>query len=121
MEDKQKKINEQEAGLDAWDEYTSGSFLKAINVTSEDQSFEVTEISNYVDEADSSKRLRLKLKKENLEFDFDLNKTNAGKVKELGITSPKDLKGKKIYFKKVLVRNPKTGMEVEGLRIYKVE
>jgi len=118
MENETKKIDELEAGLDAWDDYISGNFLKAINVNSDQEAFGVLKVE--ISETNGEKRPRLTLKKGDNEFEFDLNKTNSKKLKELGIKSPKTLVGKSIYFTKALVRNPQTNMEVEGLRVSKV-
>lgn len=105
--------------LDSWDEFVSGNFLKAIDVDSEKDAYVCTSVS--LAERDGVDQVRLHLQRNEKENDFDLNKTNAKKIKELGIDSPKAVIGKKIYFKKALVRNPKTNAEVESLRIYKVE
>lgn len=113
--------NEQDTSLDSWDDFISGNFLKAANVNSEEEEFVVTEVSQGSDPDGQGKRVRLHLERNNQSFDFDVNKTNALKLKELGIASPKGLIGKKLSFKKVLVRNPKTNTEVDGLRIHKVE
>lgn len=107
--------------LDNWDNYVSGTFLKPINVDSDKDAFVVVDIEEIVDQRDGSIRPRLTLEKGGKEFDFDLNKTNAVFLKSQGITSPNALKGKKLSFKKALVRNPKTNLEVESLRIAKVE
>lgn len=105
--------------LDSWDSFISGSFLKAINVTNEEQPFVVTNVT--IEETEGGIKPRLQLENKETKFDFDLNKTNSLKISELGIKSPKDLIGKKIYFKKVLVRNPSTNKEVDGLRVHKVD
>lgn len=108
---------------DAWDEFISGNFIKTDNVTSENDAFICVNVSFAIDERseDKERRVRLSLERDGGKWDMDLNKTNASKCKELGIKAPKDLTGKKIYFKKVLVRNPKINKEVESLRIYKIE
>jgi len=108
---------EKQNGLGCWDNYISGSFLKAINVENENDVFVCISVEVIEEE---TPRLRTILEKQGTEWQFDLNKTNASKAKELGIQTPKDLIGKKIFFKKVLVRNPTTNQEVDGLRIYKI-
>ena len=105
--------------LDSWDEYISGNFLKAINVENENDVFVCIDVN--LIQVDNDLKIRLTLEKKGIEFLFDLNKTNAKKSKDLGIASPKALLGKKIYFKKALVRDPKKNVEVEGLRIFKIE
>lgn len=105
---------------DSWDEYISGNFIKAANIASENDAY-VGISTEEVENADGVKRVRLTLERNEIEWDFDLNKTNAKKCKELGIKTPKELIGKKFYFRKALVRNPKTNQEVESLRIWKIE
>jgi len=75
------------------------------------------EIITYRDEA----KIRTYLENNAERYIFDLNKTNATKLKELGIKSPKQTIGKILYFKKALARNPDTNKEVDSLRICKVE
>lgn len=108
----------QEKDNDSWDDYISGNFLKAINVDSENDGFVVVQIENVTEK--EIKKIRLNLERNGKEFDFDLNKTNASKLKELGIATPREVIGKVIFFKKALVRNPTTNKEVDGLRIYKI-
>ena len=111
--------------LDSWDNFTSGNFLKAADVASENDAYVCTdvEISEVTDNKTKEKRqaLRLTLQRNEKESELDLNKTNAKKLKDLGIKSPREVIGKKLYFKKALVRNPQTNVEVEGLRIWKIE
>lgn len=112
----QEKANE---NLDSWDSYASGSFLKASDVSSEEDAYVCTAVEEAGEEG--NKKPRLTLERNEREYDFDLNKTNSKKLKELNVSSPKACIGLKIYFKKALVRNPQTNQEVEGLRIWKVE
>ena len=105
--------------LDSWDDYISGNFLKAVNVENENDVFVCIDVNSI--QVDDDSKVRLTLEKKEIEFLFDLNKTNAKKAKDLGIVSPKALIGKKIFFKKALVRDPKKNVEVEGLRIFKIE
>lgn len=102
-------------------EYASGSFLKAINVQSERDEFVVTDVIETKREGTNEDVLRLTLEQGEQEFDFDLNKTNAKFLVTKGYTEPLTLVGKKLSFKKALVRNPKTNTEVEGLRICEVK
>jgi len=106
--------------LDSWDDFVSGSFLKPINIDSEKDAFVVITVDVFND-TDGSSRPRLTLERNSKQFDYDLNKINSVFIKNSGVNTPKQLVGKKLYFKKVLVRNPKTQLEVEGLRIVRVE
>lgn len=107
--------------LDNWDDYTSGAFLKAVNVNSEQDAFSIKDVEEFEDLRDNTTKPRLTLVKGDKEFIFDLNKTNAARLKELGVTGPAALKGRKLYFRKALVRNPKTNTEVDGIRIARIE
>jgi hypothetical protein len=103
--------------LDNWDKYSS-NFLKADDVKNEQDAY----VCIAVEEADDDiPKIRITLEREERDYSFDLNKTNIAKLKELGIKSPKGIIGKKLYFKKVLARNPVTNKEVDSLRIYKVD
>jgi len=110
--------NDNQKRLSSWDEYVSGNFLKAANVNSEQEAFVVKNVSEV--ERDEKPQIRLTLERNGTDWDFDVNKTNAKKLQE-SVDSPKNLVGKKIYFRKALVRNPKTNQEVESLRVSKVE
>ena len=116
--EKQMK-NETENGLGSWDTYVSGNFLKVINVQNEGEAFVCVAITEV--EQDGIKKPRLTIERNGSEWDFDLNKTNAQKCSELGIKKPRDLIGKKVYFRRALARNPTTNKEVETLRISKIE
>ena len=117
--------NEQvnEKALDSWDKYIAGNFLKAINVQSENDPFVCVNVSSIIDKRNNTEtdRVRLEVERNELAFEFDLNKENSKKLVELGVPSPRAMIGKKIYFKKALVRNPTTNKEVDSLRIWKVE
>lgn len=101
--------------LDSWNGYTGKSWLRAEDVAI-DQAFVVVG----VEEDEEDKRPVLHLQSNGLTALFNVNVTNANKLKE-SASSPRGLIGKKIYFKKVLTTSPKTKKEVETLRIEKVE
>lgn len=106
--------------LNSWDSFVSGNFLKAINVDGEQEGFICTNVEEITDSKEQKKRLRLTLEKLGaVEFEFDLNKTNASFLMKQGLKNPKEVIGYTLYFKKALVRNPKTNQEVESLRISK--
>lgn len=101
-------------------EYASGNFLKAVNIESDKDAFVVTNAEE-VKATDGREALRLTLERNGIEYEFDLNKTNIKFLVTKGYIEPMTLVSKKLYFKKALVRNPKTNMEVEGLRICDVQ
>lgn len=100
-------------------EYASGDFLKAVNVHDDKEAFVITSVSE--EKQNDREVIRLSLQKGTLEYDFDLNKTNLSFLINAGYSDPLELVSHKLYFKKALVRNPKTNAEVEGLRICKIE
>lgn len=101
-------------------EYASGNFLKAINVNSDKDEYVITNAEETKAKDKSGKEyevLRLTVQREEIEYEFDLNKTNIKFLVNKGFIEPLTLVGKKLSFKKALVRNPQTNMEVESLRI----
>jgi hypothetical protein len=106
--------------IDSWDDFTGSNFLKSIQVKNEQDAFVVIKVEIFEDD-DKSAKPRLILENNQISYIFDLNVTNSNFCKDSGITSPKLLVGKKIFFKKVLVNSPVTKKEVESLRILKIE
>ena len=119
----QKNLNEknltEKREPKSWDKYLT-NFLKSSSVESEQQDFRVANVEE-AEYDDGSVNIRLTLISGKEKFLFDLNKTNATFVKNSGVEHPKDILGKTINFKKVLVFNPTEKKEVEGLRILKVK
>lgn len=103
--------------LESWDGFLGSNFLCASDVKDEDHVFVVvgTELDT------ENQRPIFLLESGDLKTKFSLNVTNSNFVKNAGIKSPNQAIEKKITFKKVLVRNPQTKKEVEGLRILKIE
>ncbi|KKM90150.1 hypothetical protein LCGC14_1241480 [marine sediment metagenome] len=118
-EQEQSKENEQQAGLDAWDEFLAGDFLKAESVKDKDEAFTV--LSQQIVTENNERSMRIELQKTGIPkpLKLDLNKTNIKFVKSAEIT-PEGLIGKKLYFNKVETQNPK-GEPAIGIRIYKIE
>lgn len=106
--------------LDSWDKF-SGSYLKADMVKSDSDFFVCTNLNETEDDKTGNPKLQLILERENIELMFDLNKSNIQILKDLKVLAPKDLIGKKIFFNKVMARNPQLNKEVPSLRISKVE
>lgn len=105
-------------------EYASGNFLKAIDVKSENDAFVVInaeEIKRKDKVGKEYEAMCLTVERDGIEHDLDLNKTNAKWLVDKGFEDAMALVGKKLYFKKALVRNPQTGLEVEGLRICRID
>ncbi len=104
--------------LDSWDAF-SGNYLKADEVKSEKDAYVCVAVEVSGEGVDLQPVLTLE--RNELKKLFTVNKTNIKFLKSEEIDSPRDLIGHKIYFKKVRVNNPKTGDEVDGLRICKIE
>lgn len=113
--------SEENNDLNSWDDYVSGKFLKSNLVKHPDERFICISVEGVDDLKDNTKRLRLIFEKDKSELLFDLNKTNAKFIKDSGIKTPRDCIGKSFYFKKVAVIDPTKKIEVEGLRIWKIE
>ena len=99
--------------LNDWDGFLGSNFLSVDDVNDENHEFVIIGV-----ELDTENNRPICILESNgCERKFSLNVTNANFVKNAEINSPKEMIGKVITFKKVLVRNPKTRKEVEGLRI----
>lgn len=100
---------------DSWDKYTGKAWLKAEQVQDENQAFVVLSV-----DVDENERPLLELQSGEIKGSFSVNVTNACKLKEY-TNSPKNLIGKKLFFRKVVVTSPTTKKEVDTLRVTKVE
>jgi len=107
---------EQEGNIGSWDDYNSNLFLKADDVISDFQEFEIKAVENV--KFEDRNKIRLHLKSSSKDYMFDLNKTNTNYLQDnSGVDEPGQLVGKKIKFRKVMVTNPTTKKEQESLRI----
>lgn len=104
---------------DNWDAF-GGTFLKAQDVKGTDEAYIVVNVST-IQNASGKDKVRLSLERNGLKKDLDLNLSNIGRIKALGVNSPKELMGKKLYFEKVMARSPQTGLDVSSLRVFKLE
>lgn len=105
-------------------EYSNGNFLKAVNVSSDKEAYIITDVQETKAKDKMQKEydvLRITLECNSMEYDFDLNKTNIKFLVAKGYIDPMTLMGKKLFFKKALVRNPTTNLEVESLRISDIQ
>lgn len=110
-----------QTSTDNWDHFTGSNFLKVTHVKDVNDAFVVLNVEVYEDE-DKNAKPRLTMGRGEEEFLFDLNVTNSNFCKNEGkIKTPRELIGKKIFFKKVNVISPKTKKEVESLRIIRIE
>jgi len=108
------------ASLESWDGFLSGNWLKADKLTSESQAFVCVSAEIITDKISQKPKIQLNLESNSIRYKFDLNVANT-KIVKSAVSNPKSIVGKKIYFKKVLARNPKLDKEVDSLRINKIE
>ena len=101
--------------IDNWDGFLGEKWLKAETFKTENLNIDAVFIVTGVDIDNDD--LVLKLEHNNEKYSFGVNVTNANKLKEKGILTPKDCIGREIKFKFVETRNPQLNKTVEGLRI----
>ena len=98
-------------------DYAQGEFLKATNITSESEIFVIIKVEEGKSQDGKKEILELTLEHNALKCRYGLNKVNLDFLIKSGYTEPIKLVGKKITFRKVLVTNPATKKEVDGIRI----
>lgn len=108
--------------LDSWKGIVS-NYLKAENLKEEEGSFvaedvQVRERQN--DEGEMRAQIEISTTVDEIEYVFALNYTNAKFVKSQ-VSAPKQLVGKRLFYEKIQVRNPKTNKTVDGISIVKIE
>jgi len=103
--------------LDSWDGFLGSNWLSVDDVKSDADIF----ICIKVELDTENVRPMLVLEKEKVEHKMSLNVTNANFVKDAGIVAPKDLIGKKIFFRKSIAFSPSAKKDVPTLRIAKIE
>lgn len=109
--------NEKNTDLDNWDGFLGSNWLSVDDVKSETDPFVCIGI-----ELDTENyRPMLVLERNEIKQKFSLNVTNANFVKDQGLKSPKELVGKKIYFRKSMAFSPSAKKDVPTLRIAKIE
>jgi len=103
--------------LDNWDGFLGSNWLSVDDVKSEADAFVCVKV-----ELDAeNNRPMLILEREQVSYKLSLNVTNANFVKDAGVKSPKDLVGKKFFFRKTMAFSPSAKKDVQTLRIAKVE
>jgi hypothetical protein len=102
-----------ETSADSWDGLLK-NYLKADNLKENAEEFVCIGINV------EGKDIELEFERAEEKFVFSLNVTNMVFLKNNGIKAPKEIVGKVLTLKKVLVMNPQTKKEVEGLRIDKI-
>jgi len=109
--------NEKTGNLDNWDGFLGSNWLSVDDVKSETDAF----ICIKVELDAENTRPMLVLEKSEIEYKISLNVTNANFVKDQGVKSPKDLIGKKVFFRKSMAFSPSAKKDVPTLRIAKIE
>lgn len=106
--------------LDSWEKFSSNAFIKSSDIANENDAVVCTAVDE-VTNKEQKQKIQLTLEKAGKTFKKDMIAADIRFCKTAGLSSPKALIGKKIFFKKVLVTSPKTKQEVESLRILKIE
>ena len=109
--------NEEQENLNSWEGFLGSNWLNVDDVKSETDPF----ICINVELDAENYRPMLVLEKNEIKQKFSLNVTNANFVKDQGLRSPKELIGKKVYFRKSMAFSPSAKKDVPTLRIAKVE
>lgn len=109
---------ENNSKLKSWDAF-SGNYLATDEVKSEEDAYVCINVEVSGEGVDLQPVLTLE--RAEIKKLFTLNKTNIKFLKGEGIDTPLDIVGNKLYFRKVRVNNPRTGEEVDGLRISRIE
>ena len=109
-------MSEKQTSVESWDGLLK-NYLKADNLKESEEKLVCTEVN--VEGTDMELVVERNEGKE--KFVFSLNVTNKVFLKNNEISAPKEVIGKVLTFKKVLVMNPNTKKEVDSLRINKIE
>lgn len=103
---------------DNWDNYAS-TYLKATDVKNEDQDFIVTDVKD--EKFNGKPVIRVELLSGTFKTSYDLRKEDVELLKAKGFTAPRMLLGKKIFFKIVQAKNPKTQLSAPSPRISRTD
>lgn len=103
--------------LDSWDGFLGSNWLGVDDVKAETDAFVCIKV-----ELDTENtRPMLILERSEISYKLSLNVTNSNFLHEAKIGSPKDLVGKKLFFRKTMAFSPSAKKDVPTLRIAKVE
>ena len=88
--------------LDSWDGFLGSNWLSVEDVKSETDAFVCIKVEF---DAENTRPM-LVLERNTISHKMSLNVTNANFVKDAGLNSPKDIVGKKIFFRKTMAFSP---------------
>jgi len=110
----------QTLNVDSWDHYETGSlWLKAAVLKHNPDTLVCVDVKGKIREAKNT--LVLTVEYEKVQYQFELNLTNAKVVYAACPNSPKQLIGRKIVMERVKQQNPTTKQFVDSLNIIKIE
>jgi len=109
--------NEQGNEMNSWDGFLGSAFLGVEDVKTEQDVF----VCIGIEMDTENHRPMLILEKDNVKQKYSLNVTNSNFVKDAGIKSPKEMVGKKVFFRKTMAFSPSAKKDVPTLRISKIE
>jgi len=108
-----------EPDLESFEDF-SGQFIKVEFITAFPVCFIPLQVRGEYDDKDKAQLIytgEIQGKKK----DWSVNKTNMQIIKDFGIKKPKELIGKKVWFKQVMNYSPAAQKKVPSLEIEKVE
>ena len=103
--------------LDSWDGFLGSNWLGVEDVKSETDTFVCVKVEF---DAENTRPM-LVLEKNEISYKLSLNVTNSNFVHGSNVKSPKDLIGKKLFFRKTMAFSPSAKKDVPTLRISKIE
>ena len=112
-------MNETQPDLENWDDFL-GSWFKAEFVKTWPAVTVFMGVKGQFDAEDNA-HLIYDIEYSGKKLKWEPNKTNIQILKEAGLTSPKALIGKKVYFKKVMNFNPQIKKKVPSFEVERIE
>ena len=109
----------QQPDLDSFDDF-SGKFIRAENIKDWPVCFIPISADSHFDE-DENSHVVYTGEVEGKRKQWEPNKTNMQLLRQFGLKSPRALIGQKVWFKKVMNRNPNTKQLVASLEVEKLE
>ncbi|MBA7707142.1 hypothetical protein ES703_116011 [subsurface metagenome] len=112
-------MNGTQPSLDSWQDF-KGNYLKVEHIKTWPAIVVVTTVDGYFDDKGKA-RIVFDVEYLARKFKWEANQTNIQIIEKSGITSPKGVIGKKLFFKQVENFNPQLRKKVPSLEIEKIE
>ena len=112
-------MTDNKPNLDTWGDFL-GQFLKADMVTDVTIPFIPVSVDSLYDDEEKA-RIIYTGEYDNKKKQWEPNKTNIDILRNMGLTSPSGLIGKKVFFRKTTNFNPQLKKKVPALEVERVE